>query len=246
MIEWWQWALLIAAAFIVGVSKTGIAGFGIFAVALFATALPARSAVGAVLLVLLAGDIVAVSSYRRDANWSYLWRLFPWTAAGVVLGALALGRIDDRGLGRLLGVILLLLVLLSAWRRWSLAHGGRENPLPHWMVAPTGVTAGFTTMVANASGPIMILYLLEQNLPKIVFMGTTAWFYLFLNLFKVPFSYALGMINASSLPISLVLIPFAVLGALVGRPILRHLDQRWFETLALVFTFLAALRLVMM
>jgi hypothetical protein len=243
--EWWQWAMLVAAAFIVGVSKTGIAGFGIFAVALFATALPARSAVGAVLLVLIAGDIVAVNAYRRDANWSYLWRLFPWTAAGVVLGALALGRIDDRGLGRLLGAILLLLVLLSAWRRWSLAHGGRENPLPHWMVAPTGVTAGFTTMVANASGPIMILYLLEQNLPKIVFMGTTAWFYLFLNLFKVPFSYALGMINASSLPISLVLIPFAVLGALVGRPILRRLDQRWFEILALVFTFIAALRLVM-
>ena len=89
----WQWGLVCLAAFLVGLSKTGIAGLGILAVAIFASVLPARESVGAVLVTLLAGDLVAVTTYRRDASWKHLLRLFPWPGLGVVLGALALGRI---------------------------------------------------------------------------------------------------------------------------------------------------------
>ena len=78
-------------AFLVGVSKTGIAGLSVLAVAIFASALPARESVGAVLIALLAADVIAVSSYRHDANWRHLWRLFPWAAAGVVIGVVGDG-----------------------------------------------------------------------------------------------------------------------------------------------------------
>ena len=119
-----------------------------------------------------------------------------------------------------------------------------EPTKPHPLLAGvTGVSAGFTTMVANAAGPIMIMYLLAMQLPKLVFMGTSAWFFFVLNLFKVPFSYSLGLINFSSLHISLVLAPFAVLGALTGHVLIHHINQNLFELLALVLTLVAGLRL---
>lgn len=90
----------------------------------------------------------------------------------------------------------------------------------------------------------MILYLLAMRLPKMEFIGTSAWFFLFLNLFKVPFSYSLGLINPASLRIDLPLIPFAVLGALSGRAIIPHIDQKLFERLALALTLAAGIRML--
>ena len=114
-----------------------------------------------------------------------------------------------------------------------------------WLIGLTGILAGFTTMVANASGPIMILYLLALRLPKVAFIGTAAWFFLFLNLFKLPFSAGLGLINANSLAVGLRLVPFAVAGALLGKPLLRHVNQKLFEQLALALTLVAAIRLLL-
>ena len=84
----WQWALVCFAAFLIGVSKTGIAGINILAIAVFASVLPARESVGAVLIAFLAADLVAVTAYRHDAEWRHLWRLFPWAGLGVVIGAI--------------------------------------------------------------------------------------------------------------------------------------------------------------
>jgi uncharacterized membrane protein YfcA len=100
-------------------------------------------------------------------------------------------------------------------------------------------------MIANAAGPIMIIYLLAMRLPKLIFMGTSAWFFFAVNLFKVPFSYSLGLINLGSLGISLPLIPFAVAGALTGRVIIKYIDQKLFELLAMALTLLAGLRLLL-
>ena len=235
-------------AFLVGVSKTGIAGLGILNVAIFAAILPARESVGVVLVILISADIVAVSVYRNDANWGHLWRLFPWAALGVLMGAGTMGRINDLTVKRLIGAILVMLVLLHLWRR--IRNGKREvlgsnEDSDHSRLALlAGVCAGFTTMVANAAGPIMILYLLAMRLPKMEFIGTSAWFFLVLNLFKVPFSYSLGLINPASLSIDLPLAPFAMLGAVSGRLIIKHIDQSLFEWLALALTLIAGVRML--
>ena len=248
MLAIWQWGLAALAAYLVGLSKTGIAGLGILSVAIFANALPARDSVGIVLVVLIAGDIVAVSAYRSQASWPHLLRLFPWAAIGVVLGALVVGRIDDSAIRLLIGGILVFLVLLHVIRRLrSPANDTSEQAAPRPAVAIiTGLSAGFTTMVANAAGPIMVMYLLAMGLPKMIFIGTAAWYFFALNLFKLPFSYGLGLITADSLPISLALAPFAMLGALSGRLIIRLIDQKFFETLAIGLTLIAGLRLLLM
>jgi uncharacterized membrane protein YfcA len=145
----------------------------------------------------------------------------------------------------LIGVILIGLVLFQYIRSRRLAKPDDEaQPSRPWLAPLTGITAGFTTMVANASGPVMVLYLLSMRLPKIVFVGTAAWYFFALNVFKVPFSASLGLINPSSLGAALWLGPFAVIGALIGRPIVERLNQRLFELAALALTFVAAIGMI--
>jgi uncharacterized protein len=243
-----QWILLALGAFVTGLSKGGIAGVAILGVACFANALPARASTGALLPLLIAADVIGVAIYRKHAEWRHVWRLCPWVVAGVVVGALALGRVNNTQVARLIGLILVGMTGLHLWRQ----RAGRDPEalaarLPHtrWFAGLTGFLAGFTTMVANAAGPLMILYLLAMGLPKLAFIGTMAWFFFLLNLFKVPFSVGLGLINAQSLALDAVLLLPMVPGALLAPWIVQHIPQRGFERMVLVFTVLAALRLLL-
>jgi len=237
-----EWALACLGALLVGVSKTGLPGVGIFAVALFALIFPAREASGIVLPFLIAADVVAVASYHEHAQWKYLWKLFPIAAAGIVLGFLTVQRIDSRGVQVLVGSILAFMVALHLWRKRSPSEDVPTHPA---FVLGTGLAGGFTTMVANAAGPIITMFLLAMRLPKMNFMGTVAWYFLALNLFKVPFSASMGLITIRSLQLDLPLMACSVLGALFGRKILPRLNQQAFEVLALAFTAIAAIKLLL-
>src|SRR5882724_3471776 len=138
--ETWQWALAIVAAVLIGVSKTGIAGVGMLIVVIFAQIMPAKQATGIVLPLLCFGDFVAVASYRQHTQWRFLWRLFPWTAAGVVIGYFALRRIDDRQARLLIGVIVLTLVGLHVVRRASAAPSCRPAQARRTTCSPTSVS----------------------------------------------------------------------------------------------------------
>jgi uncharacterized membrane protein YfcA len=242
----WQWVVAAVSALIAGVAKTGISGLGILCVALFALAIPStKQASGVVLPLLIIGDFVAVFSYRRHVQWRFLWRLFPWTAAGVVMGYVALGHISDRQARYLIGGIILTLAVLSYWQRWR-AKPGDGTPLFHWSVAAAvGVLAGFTTLVANAAGPLTAIYLIAMRLPKMEFVGTAAVFFLLLNLFKVPFMVSLGLINAASVEFNVMLAPAVLAGAFAGRWLIRHINQRVFEETALGLSAAAGIMLLL-
>jgi uncharacterized membrane protein YfcA len=237
----WQWALAAVAALVVGVSKAGIGGLGMLAVVIFAQILPAKQATGLVLPLLCMGDIVGASVYRKHASWHHVWRLFPWTAAGVVIGYFALDVIDDRQARLLIGGIILGLVVMHLIRRrW----GGHEEEQGAWFAPTIGVLAGFTTLVANAAGPLMAVYMLAMRLPKLDYVGTGAVFFLLMNLFKVPFMVHLGLINPSSFSLNLALAPLVLLGAWLGRNLVARIDQQAFENLALGLSLLAGLKLL--
>jgi uncharacterized membrane protein YfcA len=240
----WQWALLALGAFFTGLSKTGIAGVSVLTVALFANALPARASTGALLPLLLCADVFGVGFFRKHASWPHLWKLFPWVVLGVVGGFFALDRISNAQVQRMIGAILLAMVGLHLWRQRR--SGQLADALPHtwWFAALTGMLAGFTTMVANAAGPVMVLYLLAVGLPKLAFVGTGAWFFMLVNAFKVPFSARLGLITPDSLLMDAALVIPMVPGALLGPLILRHINQRAFEVIALVLTVAATVRLL--
>jgi hypothetical protein len=240
----WQWIWLALAAFCSGLSKTGIAGLSILPVALFAIALPARASTGALLPLLVCGDIFGVTFYRKHASWPHLWRLFPWVTVGVVAGYFALGRVNNQQIQRMIGLTLLIMVVLQWWR--GRQGGDLASRLPHsvWFAGLMGVLAGFTTMVANAAGPVMALYLLAIGLPKLVFIGTGAWFFLCVNAFKVPFSVQLGLITPASLLMDAMLLLPMIPGALLGPRIVKHINQSVFEKMVLLLTLAGVVRLL--
>lgn len=240
----WQWALLSLGAFLSGLSKTGIAGAAVLTVALFANTLPARESTGVLLPLLVCGDIFGVAFFRKHASWSHLWRLCPWVAAGIAGGYVALDRISSLQVQRLIGAILLVIIGLSLWRQRRPDQATSLVPHTWWFAALTGLLAGFTTMVANAAGPVMILYFLAIGLPKLAFVGTGAWFFMLVNAFKVPFSFHLGLITRQSLVLDALLLLPMIPGALLGPVLLKRINQKNFELMVLVLTAIATVRLV--
>ena len=243
--ENWQWAVLIAAAFFIGLAKTGVVGLSILFVALVYNVMPARQATGVILPMLIVGDVFAVLLYRRHTEWSHVWRLLPWTAAGVVLGWFMLGRIDDLQTKRLVGGIIALLLVVHFWR---VVRGGQDEQVitqaPRWVAAGTGLLAGFTTLIANAAGSVMTLYLIAMRLPKLGFLGTNAVFFLILNWFKVPFMVNLDLINHDSLWLNLRLTPAVICGCVIGRFAAGRMNQVVFERTALFLTLVATVKLL--
>ncbi len=242
-LTWFAWALHGVAAVIVGLSKTAVPGAGTVAVAIFAAVLPAKQSTGALLLLLIVADAFAVVTYRRHTNWRALLRLAPAVVAGIVLGVAFLAVADDAWVKRVIGVILLAVIAITLFRRRFGAPVADDRP--HRVAAATyGTLGGFTTMVANAAGPVMSMYFLASRFPVKEFLGTAAWFFAIVNIAKVPFSVGLGLITPPGLLLDLVLVPAVVGGAIIGRWLAGRLDQTLFERLVIVFTLVGAVYLL--
>nr|WP_218853554.1 sulfite exporter TauE/SafE family protein [Schumannella luteola] len=270
------WALLVVAALVVGIAKTATSGATTVAVAIFAAVVPAREATACLLLLLIVGDVTALLSYRRHAEWRLLVRLIPMVVAGIALGAIFLLLVDDGIARKVIGVILLLLVAITLWsRRRSrvalAAAGGAASGVAGGSsaVGSSGVGAsasgttlatasrarraeaiafgalgGFTTMVANAGGPVMSLYFLALRFDVLTFLGTSAWFFACVNLAKLPIVIGLGLLSWQSALLVLCLAPAVLLGALGGRWLARRLTQTQFTRIVLVLTVVGALYLL--
>jgi uncharacterized protein len=242
------WLWLALAGLLVGVAKTAINGVASIAVVIFAAVLPARESTGAILPLLLCGDVIAVAWYRRHADWRTIWRLLPGVLPGLILGAWFLAVVDDVLMRRTIAVILLLMCTLQLWQlaRSAGAGASRTPRHPHGLLTvSTGAAAGFATMTANAAGPITTVYLIRAGLPMLRMIGTGAWFYLVVNLAKVPFSAGLGLITPTSLVRDALLVPALLLGAGLGILLVGRLRQRQFEVAALGFSAATAVLLLL-
>ena len=168
--------LAVFAAFVIGVSKTSVGGVAVLAVAIFGQLMPAKESTAAVLLLLIIGDVIGVISYHKHADWGLLKKLLPAVLPGIALGALFVHFVPDIGLKRFIGVILVVMLVLQLWSRRKpvqVSEGVKEmHPAA---TISTGVAAGFTTMTANAAGPVMSLYLLAARVDKVRFLGTGAY-----------------------------------------------------------------------
>jgi uncharacterized membrane protein YfcA len=237
------WVVLCTAALVVGFAKTAIGGLGTVAVALFAAVMPARESTAALLLLLLVGDALAVTAYRGDCDWSLLRHLVPAVLPGLALGSLLLGIVDDEAARDTIAVVLLVLVLMQLLDR----RRRPDDRLRAWSwrrTSAVGAAAGFATMVANAAGPVMTLYLVAQGVDKRRFLGTVAWFFMGVNLCKVPFAAALGLFDRDMAATTVLLAPLVLAGGLVGIAVARRLEQRSFDIAVLGASCVGALGLL--
>lgn len=212
-------------------------------VAIFASVLPARASTAAILMVLIVGDLIAVWNYRRDCDVPLLRSLVPSVLPGLVLGSMFLALVDDGVLRRAIGVLLLAMVALQLLvnarrdRLGALAHGKAA-------AAAAGAGAGFATMTANAAGAVMTVFLVAKRVDKVAFVGTSAWFFLGINLAKLPFSIALGLLDWADVLPALALAPLVGIGAWLGVHTIRRISQRAFETSVLAASAVSALALL--
>jgi uncharacterized membrane protein YfcA len=237
------WVLAYGAAFCIGLSKNGFGGVGMLAVILMARVMPARESTGAVLPLLIVADIFAIRAFRQFAVWRHLGKLLPATVVGIVCGWLLMPHLTSKAFGPLIGWMVLVLIALTVVQKLSrsLPAAAAAHPAIAW---PLGWLAGLTTMLANAAGSVMTVYLLACRLPKYEFVGTAAWFFFIVNVIKVPFSVSLGLINGHSLLLNLALIPGIVAGVATGRFFLGKINQQAFEWLMIALSLAGGLKLV--
>lgn len=238
-----DWLLLAIAAFGIGITKSGFSGVSMVHVILFAFVFGARNSTGIVLPMLIAGDIFAMSVYGKHANWRYVRRMMLPTLIGVVIGWLMMFRLPEAYYRPLIGAIIFGLTVLQIIRLWK-EKWLADVPHAAWFAWSMGIFVGLTTMLANAAGPVFGLYLLAIGLPKLEFVGTAAWFFLLLNIVKIPFSWSLGLIRLDTLALNAMLIPLIALGLWAGTRIIRRIPQRLFDSLILVLTGVASLKLL--
>src|SRR5688500_201080 len=238
-----EWVLAFGAALGLGFSKAGLAGIGLFHVVVFAFLFGARESTGYVLPLLVAGDICAVAALHQHVRWDYVRRMLPPACVGVLAAAFFMRGISDTAFRPLIGWIVLSLAVMQAIRlRWP----GWLGAVPHTRAAvwTIGLVAGAATMLANAAGPVVALYCVAVGLPKFEVVGTLAWFFFIVNVFKLPLSAGLGLIRADTLLLNTALLPAVIAGVVGGRWVVHRLPQRAFDLLMLAFAGLAALRLI--
>ncbi len=227
---------LLAAlgAFLLGIAKSGVKGIAVFIVILFVFAFGAKASTGVLMPLLIGGDIFAIIYYKKHADWKYIFILIPWMILGVILGTY-FGNLLDENTFRLgmAGLILLTTLLLLYWERYPL----KQVP-SHWSFAGSlGVLAGFTTMIGNLAGAVTNIYFLAMRLPKNVFIGTSAYVFFIINLFKVPFHvYVWETINLGSFLTSLSYFPFLFLGLFVGVKVVARINDKNYRKLILILT----------
>ncbi|MBN1553254.1 MAG: sulfite exporter TauE/SafE family protein [Phycisphaerae bacterium] len=235
-----QWVALCLCAVFVGMNKTGVPGLGIFNVPMLAIAFGGMSSTGLMLPLLAFADLFAVGYYHRHARWSHVLKLLPWALPGIGAGFLILryGGIQDVHMKPILGGIVLTLLAVNFWR---MRKGDALAVPTHWAFAASlGFFAGLTTQLANAAGPVMVLYLIAMRLPKEEFIGTGAWYFLILNYLKIPLFIHEGRITWDSIQADAVVAPFILVGVAAGIWLLKRIPQRVFNLSVQALAILAA------
>lgn len=238
-----QWFWLLLSALLIGMGKAGIKGMGLIVVPLMATVFGGKASAGLVVPMLVVADSFAVRYYNRHARWQYLWKLLPAAVIGVLIGVVVGDMISDDFFKTLIAVFIITSLALMLWQE----RGGLPPEVTQsWYFGTAfGLIGGFSTMIGNAAGPFMAVYLLSTRLPKNNFIGTGAWFFFMLNLFKLPFHiFVWKTINWPSLQLNLWSIPAIVVGIIIGIRIVRLIPEREFRYFIIIMTSIISIRLI--
>ena len=230
--------LVFTGAFILGLAKAGLRGIDMLNVTLMALVFGGKASTGIVLPLLCIADIGAVLYYHRHAQWKHFWKLVPWMALGILIGVYAGKDMNEVIFRKIMATIIILTVIIMLLMEIIKSENVPTHPL---FASSTGIMAGFTTMLGNLAGAFANLYFLAMRLPKNNFIGTSAWLFLVINLFKLPFQVLYWKnITVSSLQTDLLLVPALALGFIAGLKIVKQIKDDHYRKVVIVLTLIGA------
>jgi len=237
-----SWILALIAAFVLGISKSGIKGIAVITITLMALAIGARASTGLLVPLFVVGDIFAVLYYNKHAQWKYIRRFLPWMMSGVVLGVLIGNDLPEKSFKVGMVIVILGSVVMMSW--WDMR---KSKVVPtHWTFAGfMGILAGITTMIGNLAGAFSNIFFLAMRIPKNEFIGTAAWLFLLINLFKLPFHiFVWETITLDTLIVNAKLLPGVALGLFLGVRLVKIIRDQFSRKMILILTALGALILL--
>lgn len=232
------YAAAVPATILVGLSKGGFTGLSVLAQPLLALVMPPVQAAAIILPVLIVQDVVSLYAYWRRWSRRELMKTLPAAVVGIVLGYLLAASVSDAAVALGIGLLSVAEAARSFLSRRLKRPPGEAGPIA---AAGWSAVSGFTSMIANAGGPPLMIYLLRRPLPVQQFAATATAFFAVVNWVKLPFFLALGQISRENIATSAVLFPVAVVATMAGVWLVRRVSpQRFF---GLVYTILAVVGL---
>jgi len=237
-----QWIAIFLAVFLLGLSKSGIKGIGILIVVILAYVFGEKASTGILLPMLIVADIFAVTYYHRHAQWKYIKKLMPAMIIGVLVAVWIGNDISEGFFKKLMAIIIIgsVIILFYSENRKS-----SKVPTSKIFSGSAGFLAGFTTMIGNLAGPIANVYFLAIRLPKNEFIGTAAWLFFIINIFKLPFHFLVWKtVTKETLVLNLVMVPAVIMGFFIGVTVVKLISNLHYRRFILIITAIGALVLL--
>ena len=236
------YALAIPAVVVLGLSKGGFSGVGQMALPIMALALPPLEAAAIMLPIMIVQDLAALWVYRKDWNGRILAVMIPGSLIGVCAAWALAAHVSDAAVRIFIAVFTLAFVTYNWIGPARVAREAGSASVPGGVF--WGALSGFTSTICQAGAPPYQMYVLSQNLAKMTFVGTTALYFAFTNLLKVPSYFALGSLTWDNVSVGLALTPLAFLTNLLGVVLVRRVSMETFYKIAYVLIVLIALELL--
>lgn len=238
-----HWVFFVICGIFIGMSKVGVPGVSMIVVPILAFIFGGKSSTGILLPMLIMADVFGVSYYQRHAEWKYLIKILPWAFGGIGIALWVGSVVNDEQFKNLIAILVFVCIALMLWK--DRKKDQQFFPDKWWFAASMGILGGFATMIGNVAGPIFAIYLLAVHLPKNNFIGTGAWFFLIVNLFKFPLHLLVWKtINLNTLALDLCTLPAIALGAYLGIKLVKIISEQTYRYAVIVITALSAFLLL--
>ncbi len=234
-----SFTIAFLAAFLLGVGKAGVKGLGVLIVLLMAFVFGGKPSTGVLIPLMVVADIFAVIYYHRHTQWQYLKKLLPTMFIGVLIGVWIGNDISEVVFKQVMAVFILVTVAVMIW-----TENKKKKDIPnHWTFSSgMGLLSGITSMIGNLAGSFADIYFLAMRLPKNEFIGTAAWLFFIINVYKLPFHiFVWKTVNLETLGLNLLMIPGIIVGFYAGVTVLKRINNQLYRKLIFVATAIGAI-----
>lgn len=225
--------LLALVAEIVGT----IGGFGssVFFVPLGNFYFDFHSVLGLTAIFHLSSNLSKIIFFRKGLDKGLLLKIGLPSVVFVIAGGYLSSMVDSFALELILGIFLVLLSLFFLIKSKVVLAANTKNAVVG------GSFSGFAAGLLGTGGAIRGLTMAAFNLEKSVFIATSAFIDMMIDLSRTVVYFHNGYIHQHDLKYVPWLFCIGLIGTLIGKKILQYIPQNKFRNISLVFILLIGL-----